>query len=67
MASLPLFAGSGLGQRVALVMRLVNSAKLHGHDPWVYLKDVSERLPTDPNCRIDELLPYRWQPTVMAA
>ena len=58
-----LFAGSELaGQRAAVVMSLVHSAKLHGHDPWVYLKDVLERLPMHPNHRIDELLPHRWAP-----
>lgn len=43
-----------------MVMSLVQSARLHGHDPWVYLKDVLERLLTHPNHRIDELLPHRW-------
>ena len=57
-----LFAGSELaGQRAAIVMSLVQSAKLHGHDPWAYLKDVLERLATHPNRRIDELLPHRWK------
>lgn len=42
------------------MMSLVQSAKLHGHDPWVYLKDVLERLLSHPNSRIDELLPHRW-------
>ena len=56
-----LFAGSELaGQRAAIVMSLVQSARLHGHDPWVYLKDVLERLPTHLNSRIEELLPHRW-------
>jgi transposase len=59
-----LFAGSELaGQRAGVVMSLAHSAKLHGHDPWVYLKDVLERLPLHPNHRIDELLPHRWTPT----
>ena len=32
-----LFAGSELaGQRAAIVMSLVQSAKLNGHDPWAY-------------------------------
>jgi transposase len=58
-----LFAGSELaGKRAAMVMSLVQSAKLHGHDPWVYLKDVLERLLSHPNSRIDELLPHRWKP-----
>ena len=57
-----LFCGSELaGQRAAIVMSLVQSAKLHGHDPWAYLRDVLERLPGHPNSRIEELLPHRWQ------
>ena len=45
-----------------MVMSLVQSAKLHGHDPWAYLKNVLERLLAHPNSRIGELLPHRWQP-----
>jgi transposase len=60
-----LFAGSELaGQRAAIVMSLLQSAKLHGHDPWAYLKDVLTRLPSHMNSRIDELLPHRWQPQI---
>ena len=58
-----LFAGSELaGQRAAIIMSLVQSAKLHGHDPWAYLRDVLTRLPSHLNSRIEELLPHRWQP-----
>jgi len=57
-----LFCGSELaGQRAANVMSLVVSAKLNGHDPWAYLKDVLTRLPTHLNSRLEELLPHRWQ------
>jgi transposase len=57
-----MFAGSlRAGQRAANVMTLVQSAKLNGHDPYVYLKDVLERLPTQPAGRLEELLPHRWQ------
>jgi len=57
-----MFVGSELaGQRAAMVMSLVQSAKLHGHDPWAYLRDVLQRLPTQLNSRIEELLPHRWQ------
>jgi transposase len=57
-----LFAGSlRAGQRAAVIMSLIQSAKLNGHDPYRYLKDVLERLPTQPASRIDELLPHRWQ------
>jgi len=58
-----LFAGSlRAGQRAAAVMSLIQSAKLNGHDPHAYLKDVLTRLPTHMNSRIDELLPHRWSP-----
>ena len=58
-----LFIGSQLaGERAAVVMTLLQSAKLCGHEPWAYLKDVLTRLPTQLNSRIEELLPHRWQP-----
>ncbi|MDO9571421.1 MAG: IS66 family transposase [Hydrogenophaga sp.] len=59
-----LFAGSlRAGQRAAAVMSLIQSARMNGHDPYAYLKDVLTRLPTHKASRIDELLPHRWQPT----
>ena len=58
-----LFAGSlRAGQRAAAVMSLIQSAKLNGHDPYAYLKDVLARLPTHKNSQIEVLLPHRWQP-----
>jgi len=62
-----LFAGSlRSGQRAAAVMTLIQSAKLNGHDPYAYLKDVLTRLPTQKNNAIDELLPHNWKPTVIS-
>jgi len=56
-----LFAGSLLaGQRAAAVMSLIQSAKLNGHDPYAYLRDVLRRLPTHKASQIGELLPHRW-------
>jgi transposase len=56
-----LFAGSlRAGKRAAAVMSLIRSAKLNGHDPYAYLKDVLARLPTQRASQIDELLPHRW-------
>jgi len=61
-----MFAGSlRAGQRAAAVMSLIQSAKLNGHDPYAYLKDVLARLPTQKNSQIDQLLPHRWQPTAI--
>jgi transposase len=57
-----LFAGSlRAGKRAAAVMSLIQSARLNGHDPYAYLKDVLSRLPTHKASRIEELLPHRWQ------
>ena len=59
-----LFAGSlRAGQRAAAIMSLIQSAKLNGHDPYVYLADVLERLPTQPASRLEELMPHRWRKT----
>ena len=58
-----MFVGSELaGQRAAVVMSLVQSARMCGHEPWAYLRDVLQRLPTQLHSRIEELLPHRWRP-----
>ena len=60
-----LFIGSELaGERSAMIMSLLQSAKLNKADPWAYLKDVLTRLPTQLNSRIEELLPHRWKPAM---
>lgn len=62
-----LFAGSlRAGKRAAAIMSLIQSAKLNGHDPFLFLKDILSRLPTQHNSRISELLPHRWQPEISA-
>ena len=50
------------GERSAVLMSLIESAKLNGHDPWAYLKDVFERLPTLKNRDLAQLLPHNWRP-----
>ena len=58
-----LFAGSlRAGQRAAAVMSLIQSAKLNGLDPYQYLRDVLQRLPTQKVRLVGELLPHRWAP-----
>lgn len=58
-----LFVGSQqAGERAAVLMTLIESAKLNGHDAWAYLKDVLTKLPTWPNSRLHELLPHKWEP-----
>ena len=41
-------------------MSLIQSAKLNGHAPYTYLKDVLQRLPTQRASAINELLPRKW-------
>ncbi len=58
-----LFVGSQqAGERAAVLMTLIESAKLNGHDAWAYLKDILTRLPTWPNSPMQELLPHNWSP-----
>jgi hypothetical protein len=59
-----LFAGTlAAGQRAAAITSLIQTARLNGHDPYAFLKDVLERPPTQRASRIGELLPHRWAPT----
>ena len=54
-----LFVGSErAGQRAAAIQTLLGTAKLNGLDPAAWLRDTLEKLPTWPNSRIDELLPF---------
>ena len=58
-----LFAGSlRAGQRAAAIMSLIHSARLNGHDVYAYMKNVLERLPSQPDSRIGDLLAHRWTP-----
>lgn len=58
-----LFAGSlRSGKRAAALMTLIQSARLNGHDPYAYLKDVLTRLPTQRASELTELLPHNWIP-----
>ncbi|CRM68118.1 hypothetical protein [Pseudomonas sp. 58 R 3] len=43
-------------------MSLIQSARLNGHDPYAYLKDVLTRLPTQRASEIEQLLPHKWNP-----
>lgn len=53
-----MFAGSDRGGRTAAIFHsLVGSCKRHQIDPFAYLKDILERLPTHPTDRLGELLP----------
>ena len=63
-----LFTGSeNGGKTMAVLFSVVSSCQRHGHDPFVYLRDVLERLPDLPHDRLAELLPDRWSPPKPAA
>jgi hypothetical protein len=42
------------------MMSLIQSARMNGHDPYVYLKDVLTRVPTQRASEITDLLPQSW-------
>jgi transposase len=57
-----LFAGSDNGgKRAAVIYSLVASCKLCGIDPFVYLRDVLDRVSIHPASRIAELTPSGWK------
>jgi transposase len=56
-----LFAGSDEGgRRAAILYSLISSARRHGLDPFAYLRDLFDRLPTHPQTRLAELTPVAW-------
>lgn len=58
-----LFAGSERGgQTAAVFMSLFGSCRALKINPWLYLKDVLDRIPTYPKDKLRELLPGYWQP-----
>ncbi len=55
-----LFAGSErAGKRAAAIQSLLGTAKLNGIEPYAWLKDTLEKLPTWPYSRMNDLLPLR--------
>ena len=59
-----LFAGSdGGGIRWAIVCSLIATAKLNNIEPFAWLSDVLQRMTNGhPANRLDEFLPWNWQP-----
>ena len=57
-----MFFGSDNGGRTAAVLySLIASAKRHGLDPFVYLRDVLARISDYPSNKLRELLPDQWK------
>ncbi|WP_034885863.1 IS66 family transposase [Ensifer aridi] len=58
-----LFAGSDKGgERIANILTIIETTKLHGHNPEAYLTDVLTRIQNHPKDRLEELLPWQWTP-----
>jgi transposase len=58
-----LFAGSErAGERAAVIMGLLATARANGHEPHAWLSDVLTRLPTTKDRDIGALLPHTWAP-----
>jgi transposase len=55
-----LIGGEDTDERSAILYTLIESAKRHGHEPYAYLKDLLERLPSMTRSEIDQLLPRNW-------
>jgi hypothetical protein len=65
-----LFAGSDRGgERAAVMLTLIQTAKLNNVDPQAWLADMLARLPGHPAKHMRELLPWNWKanPTKLAA
>lgn len=64
-----LFAGSdAAAERAAILYTVIESAVLHGVEPWVYVHDVLKKIAAGwPQRRLDELLPHRWAELHQAA
>ena len=54
------FGSQEAGQRSAVMYTLIANCRLHGVEPYTYLKDVLERLPTTTNQQVAQLTPLNW-------
>jgi transposase len=58
-----LFYGSDNGgERAEVLLSLIETCKMHGVEPWAYLKDVVETLVANPAADLEQLLPTTWKP-----
>src|SRR3984957_18906138 len=57
-----LFAGSHeAAQRSAMLYSLMGTCKLHGINPFIWLKDVLQEIASQPINKIRDMLPYNWK------
>ena len=55
------FGSEEAGERSAVIYTLVQNCRMHGVEPYTYLKDVLERLPTATNQTVAQLTPLNWK------
>ncbi len=55
------FGSEEAGQRSAVLYTLIENCRRQGVEPYTYLKDVLERLPTTTNQEIGQLTPLNWK------
>jgi transposase len=55
------FGSEEAGQRSAVIYTLIENCRLHGVEPYTYLKGVLERLPHTTNQQVAQLTPLNWQ------
>jgi|AGTN01.2.fsa_nt_gi Transposase and inactivated derivatives len=59
-----MFAGSHeAARRAAIVYSLTSTAKWHGCDPFVYIKELLTELPRSKSCNIGKFLLPQWKPS----
>ena len=61
------FGSEEAGQRSAVIYTLVENCRMHGVEPYTYLKDVLKRLPHTTNREVDQLTPLKWMQARQAA
>jgi len=55
------FGSEEAGQRSAVMYTLIENCRLHGVEPYAYLKDVLQRLPHTTNRQVAQLTPLQWK------
>ena len=55
------FGSEEAGERSAVMYTLAGNCRMHGVEPYAYLKDVLERLPRTTNREVAELTPLNWK------
>jgi len=55
------FGGERGGVAAAVIMSFTRTCRNLRLNPWLYIKDVLDRLPTHPADRMHELIPINWQ------